>query len=583
MADDIEDFDPAAFNAFKKARSATPIAQSSPAQRGVPAQGDEQIEEFDPTAFAAFKQARQPSIGMDVIRSIGSKVPETLANVVTGPMNLLTQGVGAAANYLAPGSSFSQSMQEGLQQAEANRQAIQRLRQPGVLDYTPQSPAGQTAAQLTPYAAGMVAGPRNLLTRAVTNVALPAIGGETAGALTAGTPYEPYARAGGAIAGGVLGGAVANRAPREVLPTKEQIRANASKLYEHPDIEAVQIRPESVNGIVDKVRNTLESRGYRDTTPEAGKSVFTSIEKLRQDTGTPPSLNVAATMGAGAPVMKPGTPGPPAGIADIQAVRKNLGVMGTERNAQGQPTPNAAAAMVANRELGNHIENLGAGDLLAGNAQRATDLIKQANQDWASQAKLLDVDRLLTKAERQAARSGMGSNIDNAIRQKISSILDSPERSVGYTPEELAQMNRIVNGTPAGNALRIAGKLGPHGALSTMAAVGSAAATKGLSIPFSIGALAARKGAEATTKNAAAELENMIARRSALAQQPQFQTGQQFLPSSSLPGVNLRNPYYQPRPSFLGNVVAPSLLPAYISSQLVPTGRPQVQVPYGAQ
>jgi hypothetical protein len=174
-------FDPNEYAAFVKAQEQTPINRSDSAQRGV---------------------TEQPSVGMDVARSIAGKVPETLGGIVTGPLNLLTKGVGAAANYLAPGSSFSQSMQEGLQQAEANRQAIARLRQPDVLDYTPQTSAGQTAAQLTPYAAGMAAGPRNLLTRAVTSVALPAAGGEAAGALARDTPYEPYARAGGALLGG---------------------------------------------------------------------------------------------------------------------------------------------------------------------------------------------------------------------------------------------------------------------------------------------------------------------------------------------------------------------------------------------
>lgn len=75
--------------------------------------------------------------------------------------------------------------------------------------YEPQTTAGEYARTIGEFAPMAVGGGAGVVGR-VANVVAPALVSETAGQITKGTEYEPYARAAGAFAGGVL--------PRGVTP-----------------------------------------------------------------------------------------------------------------------------------------------------------------------------------------------------------------------------------------------------------------------------------------------------------------------------------------------------------------------------
>lgn len=86
--------------------------------------------------------------------------------------------------------------------------------------YKPKTTAGEYARTLGEFAPAAIGGPAGVASRA-TRVALPAIASETAGQATEGTAFEPWARAGAAIAGGML----PNTAARVVTPAP----ANAAR------------------------------------------------------------------------------------------------------------------------------------------------------------------------------------------------------------------------------------------------------------------------------------------------------------------------------------------------------------------
>lgn len=79
--------------------------------------------------------------------------------------------------------------------------------------YEPQSTVGEYARTVGEFAPLAALGPGGAAARGV-NVVAPAVVSETAGQLTKGTEYEPWARAGGALAGGFL----PNAAMRTVTP-----------------------------------------------------------------------------------------------------------------------------------------------------------------------------------------------------------------------------------------------------------------------------------------------------------------------------------------------------------------------------
>lgn len=495
----------------------------------------------------AFPTVETPGRAEDYTNSAVSGLKSGAAGTV-GAVGDIRHALGAGATYLGLSPETKQIAKNAIgslpivgpvlanapdsQQTSAVANAL-----PGApTNYQPAFPESNYIKNTAAFAPAALGGPGGIGRRVLTQVVAPAITSEAAGQLTQGSPAEPFARAGTALLTGAAGGAMANRlaAPKEILPTSQQARQAGSDLYNHSEVAAVQFTPESINKLASDINSNIRNQDVQSV-----------VNGLRKPTGTGPSLNVGASMGAGQKVVNPAVPGAPATVADLRDVQSELSAMSTETNTYGKPTASARAAGIANQEIGRFLDNLQQPDLLAGDAQKAAQRLKEANQNWASQAKAFTVDRRITKAEQAAAGSGSGSNLDNAIRQKIAWILAEPSRQSGFTADEIAQMQKVVNGSPITNAARWIGKLGPHGALSAMANLGAASATGGITIPLSIASVLARKFAESSTKGAARELEKMILRRSALAQTPQFQTAVPYLPGGQA------NPHYLPPPSAL--------------------------------
>ncbi|MGB7241675.1 MAG: hypothetical protein WBC93_06280, partial [Sulfitobacter sp.] len=101
-------------------------------------------------------------------------------------------------------------------------------------------------------------------------------------------------------------------------------------------------------------------------------------------------------------------------------------------------------------------------------------------------------------------------------------ILDNPKKRRGYSSEEIEAMEQIVRGTPAQNLMRGLGRFSPtSGALPAMASGGmltGAAASSNplLALPPAIG-MAAKSGAEYSTKRSVSKLDELIRNKGPLA------------------------------------------------------------------
>lgn len=118
----------------------------------------------------------------------------------------------------------------------------------------------------------------------------------------------------------------------------------------------------------------------------------------------------------------------------------------------------------------------------------------QARQLWRTANTADDIGWRLDKATRRSDSTASGTNIDNPIRQNIRSVVDKstqPGRFNPYSPEELAQMNRVVEGSPLQNILRSFGnRFGGSGPL---------AGVQGNTLGAATGLGALLQGAEPTT------------------------------------------------------------------------------------
>lgn len=185
---------------------------------------------------------------------------------------------------------------------------------------------------------------------------------------------------------------------------------------------------------------------------------------------------------------------PPEGaIADIKglhAARKAFGRVAQDFN---NPQEQAAAAR-AIRGLDEFIGSDNQASVVAGTATDAANALKSANANFAA-AKRSD---MLTGVERaadlRAAAANSGANTGNAIRQRIASALLKPKDASGYSPSEIAALERIVTGTPAQNATRYVGNLlgggGGMGQMLTTAIGAGGGAAAGGGIGAAIGAAA---------------------------------------------------------------------------------------------
>lgn len=313
-------------------------------------------------------------------------------------------------------------------------------------------------------------------------------------------PQQMYQNAAGDVETALAGarpsgmtpmGATAVTPKPVAAPTVEALKNSARAGYQSPEVAAVEINPQSVGNLSTKIENDLIQRGMR---PRQAPGTFEEVKALN------PSQGVASVK-----------------VADIDSARKALGEYAKQVDAVGKPTSEAAAASIAMEHINDYLPNISAADVVAGDAPRAAQILKDAGQNWGAAKRSEKVDLQLTRADRQAAKSGSGSNIENSMRQKIASMLDNPARSVGYSDAEKAAMENIVRGTPTRNALRKVGKLGVEGGLSLLLHAGAAIPSGGATIPFAVGGTVARKVGEALTAKSGRALSEMVRSRSPLA------------------------------------------------------------------
>lgn len=313
-------------------------------------------------------------------------------------------------------------------------------------------------------------------------------GGRVADMAMLATPLSPAARAGETAIPGVAKAAVTEKA---AVPTAEAIKDASKAGFETAKNAGVEIAAPAVRDMAAGVQQALEQKGIiRELAP----NTHAVLERL----ANPPE-------------------GATATISGLHAARQALGHAGKSITS-GAEKPASSIAIDA---LDQFLQAVPPKAVLAGDAPAAGAALKEAIGNYASAARAGDVDARLTRAERQAARSGSGSNIDNSIRQKISAILDVPSRTRGFSADELAQMEKVVRGTGPANVARKIGKLGVNDGLSLMLHAGAAAGTGGASIPVAVVGTVARKIAERLTQRQADKLDAMIRARSPLARSQQ--------------------------------------------------------------
>lgn len=282
-----------------------------------------------------------------------------------------------------------------------------------------------------------------------------------------------------ALMGGVnkVAGAF-NKKP--AIPTAEEIKAAKEAAYRAADDAGVVYTPDLFKRVRGDVEPQLAQMGYDPALQPKIAPVLARIEQAAQGNTTLPGAEVVRRVAANA--YEPGN-------------RASNAMMTRIINALDDATANPRSS-----------------DVLMGDAAKGSQALRDARKNASIEFKLAEVGKQLDKARTQAGSTWSGGNTENATRQKLRAILDNPNRSRGFTPDELAALDQAVMGSGSGhNTARLIGKLSPQGSgLMAALGIGGAAANPLLAIAPLTG-MAAKKTSEKMTEANVQKLVDIIA------------------------------------------------------------------------
>jgi hypothetical protein len=371
---------------------------------------------------------------------------------------------GKAVPFGAPLAAASQEIINRAVPATAPTNALER--------------GARVAGQMTVNAAM----PGSALQR-VKNVALPALGGtaasEAAKLMGAGDKGQAVAQFAGSVAGGV--GAAVNlpKNMEEASHMLDTLKAQKDAAYQAVDHAGVEYKPEAVNTLVQGIRDDMaNSMMDPDLHPKA-VAVVKRFDALKDQPLTLGKLDQLRRLARDNVVASTSKDERRIGYQILKNIDEFIGAAGPEQvNSAGDPQAAAQSLMQA-RDLNTRV------------------------------AKMESVMDAAEKAKNRTGSTGTGGNIDNATRQEVRKVM---ERGKKWSPQEQAQLEGVVYGTPGQNVLRNVGRMSPSGnGLMTGLNLVTAGATHGASLGVTGMAIIAKHIADAMTQQKVAGLLRTIA------------------------------------------------------------------------
>lgn len=417
---------------------------SAPAAKALPKPetGMDLLSGFDPEnptkGYTAPNQFQEPT-GWSRVGQDAKQLGLGALNTVVEAPKMLVPGIGHATSYL------HHKLLSGIN-ADPTQHEPQNLEQKisrGVGEAVPGAFAPSAAAPS--------------LLRTAGNIAVQGLAGASGAVAEEMAPegIKPVAKFMGNIIGGYVGGkpltAIENAVRARTIPTVPQIRSAGNQAYDTARAigpagsPGVQYQMPRVATLQSDITRQLLRNGHR---PDTSGKTFSRIDELMNPQGNGINPN----------------------FSDIEGVRQALNVVRREEvhPLTGRPTADGRAASVAIDRIDNFLADPGnAIPAHQGMAATVADSAQEGRGNWRSAVVARGLENSLAKGERNAATSGSGTNIDNALRQQIKQILNNPQRAAGFNREERAMMEEISRGNPVRNSARLLGKLASTGIVST--------------------------------------------------------------------------------------------------------------------
>jgi len=265
------------------------------------------------------------------------------------------------------------------------------------------------------------------------------IGSETAGLATRGTKYEPYARLFGALIG--TGGAAG-------------LESSLQKVPKPPSLAQLKLAEKSAWGTVDKSTIRL--------TPQSTEKLSANVVGKMSAEGMDPMLNPKAARMTGIIEERAGqTPR----IMGIEKLRRKAGnAVASSKNAD-----EARLGVLIKKEIKDYLDGVKTGDFMGGTkvgirSQNIDKILAALNKGRATTQRVKKIElinEMTHRGQMAASTSGTGGNFINTTRQQFKGLLNNKQSIRGFSKEERAMMQSIVDGNPTVNALRWASRFSP--------------------------------------------------------------------------------------------------------------------------
>lgn len=245
------------------------------------------------------------------------------------------------------------------------------------------------------------------------------------------------------IGGGAGAYAASKMTPRlENTPTLDEIKAREADRWRKVENSNVQLTPQAEQEYLGKLRQRLTDS--RATNPNLFPRANATIDDI-----------------AGNPNRT---------LYGIEEDRRLMG-----RNVAGN-ADEARVGVAMKKEIDDYLKSLDSTKVQGADPQQAVDDAVAARELTSRRSRAEEIINKEMRGETRAATSGTGGNEVNAIRQNIRTVYDRERdptlkgKRVGYKPDELAAMEKVVNGSTGSNLARLIGRMAPtSGALPLMA------------------------------------------------------------------------------------------------------------------
>lgn len=252
--------------------------------------------------------------------------------------------------------------------------------------------------------------------------------------------------------------------------TADEIKNYATQSYKLADEQGGVLHPKFFEDFVSEVQKlTPQTEKGRKL---AGNSPFTSIVNDISALNKPARYD---------PHMVTGAPGEHLTLHEAQEIDEYLGAKVDSLLDKGRMTKEASKVLDIQTKLRDMIDGAKESDVVGG--KQGFDSLKDARFFWSQQAKMRDIEKIITRAE-------LTDNPATAIKSGFRSLYTNPARMRGFSPEEKKLIKNAAQSGVISDTLRtlLGSRLIPIAHAAAGGGFGSTLASQA-------GALAARNAA----------------------------------------------------------------------------------------